>query len=509
MNFNHIFQPVPARDWVIITLLFSGISLFIVISELIRKHFHWSEEFTRKFVHISVGLLMFFAPILLETSLPMVLIAAFFTLVNFVALRKGMLKAMHGQRHSYGTVFYPLAFLILVLFAWPQYKVLIIAPVMLLALGDAIAAIVGESLSHPHTYVLISEKKSLEGSLAMFLSGTVILFLILQFYPFESPFPVSGAWIALWLSVLTAVLATAAEALSSKGNDNLSVPLFSAIILYYLLTRSTGENLQLTLGTVLGGLTAILSYRWKFLSASGAVATFLLASVVFGFGGWAWTIPILTFFILSSLLSKVGKGIKQQFDLIFEKGHQRDYAQVLANGGLAGVLMIVFMFNKNPAIYLYYLAALAAATADTWATEIGVYVRQRPRLILNLQPVPAGTSGGITVAGLFGALVGAAVIAVSGYSFLDARLSLSAIPFLLMISGSGFLGSVVDSYLGATVQIQYQCSICGKITEKKIHCEGKETLPLFGIRWINNDVVNFLNTLSALIFVHLGLSLIF
>ncbi len=509
MNFNHVFQPVPTRDWVIISILFVGISLFILISEAIRKHYHWSEEFTRKLVHISVGILMFFAPILLSTSLPMILIAAFFTIVNFVALRKGLLKGMHGKRQSYGTVFYPISFLILVLFAWSQYKILIVAPMLLLAVGDALAAIVGESLPRPHSYLLISEKKSLEGSAAMFVSSTIILFFILIYFPFESDFQVNSAWVALWLSVLTAILATAAEALSSKGSDNLSVPLFSAIILFYLISHTFQENIQLTLGTVLGGIVAYFSYRWKFLSASGAVATFLLASVIFGFGGWEWTIPILTFFLLSSLLSRMGKGIKQQFDLIFEKGHQRDYAQVLANGGVAGSMMILFMFYKNPLIYLYYLAALAAATADTWATEIGILLRQRPRFILNLRPVPPGTSGGITLAGLLAAFLGAAILTISGYAFLNSKISLSSVGLFWLITGSGFMGSIIDSYLGATLQGQYRCSVCGKITEKKVHCQHAPTALVSGVNWVNNDIVNFLNTLSALFFVYLGIRFIF
>ena len=50
---------------------------------------------------------------------------------------------------------------------------------------------------------------------------------------------------------------------------------------------------------------------------------------------------ILTFFILSSLLSRLGRSAKARYDLIFEKGSRRDHAQVLANGGIAGALMVL------------------------------------------------------------------------------------------------------------------------------------------------------------------------
>lgn len=499
MNLSHLLEPVPARDWLIIAGLFLGIVILIGLSEALRRWMKWPEEFNRKTVHILVGVMMFFIPILLQTSLPMVLIAAFFTIANFIALQKGLLKGMHGARHSYGTVYYPLSFLILVLLCWPDHVIIIIASMMVLALGDAAAAIAGESISRPHEYVLIEDRKSLEGSLTMFLVSAAVVFLILQFYPFpeSKPGAVSPV-IALWFALLVAAITTAAEALGSKGSDNLFVPLSAALVLYFLLNHTLPEIRQFTAGTLLGGAAAAISYRLRFLSGSGAVATFLLAAVIFGFGGWKWTVPILAFFILSSLLSKVGRAAKSRYDLIFEKGSRRDHAQVLANGGAAGALMILYMFFEQPQIYYYYLAALAAATADTWATEIGTLAKQPPRLITTFRSVPAGVSGGITLAGLSAALGGAFVIALAGWVFSNPWSPV----ILLAVTASGLLGSMVDSYLGATLQAQFSCPACRKITEKKLHCNGNQTSAVSGIRWMNNDMVNFLCTLSGLFFFY-------
>lgn len=500
MEFSHLFEPVPTRDWLIIAGLFTGIVLLIGLSEALRRWMNWSEEFNRKLVHILVGVLMFFIPILLQTSLPMVLIAAFFTISNFVALQKGLLKGMHGARHSYGTVYYPLSFLILVLLCWPNHVIIIIASMMVLALGDAAAAIVGESIAHPREYVLIEDRKSLQGSLTMLLVSAAVIFLILQFYPFlESTFSIDSPWIALWFALLVAAITTAAEALGSKGSDNLTVPLFTALVLYFLLNHHLPEIQQFTIGMLLGGVAAILSYRLRFLTASGAVATFLLAAIIFGFGGWKWTIPILAFFILSSLLSKAGRAVKSRYNLIFEKGSRRDYAQVLANGGVAGALMILYMFYEQPELYYLYLAALAAATADTWATEIGTLARQQPRLITTFRSVPAGTSGGITWAGLSGALGGALIIALTGWMFSNPWSHV----VLFAVTISGLLGSIVDSYLGATLQVQFSCSSCNKITEKKVHCGNNPTVQISGLKWMNNDMVNFFNTAGGALFLYL------
>ncbi len=495
MNFSHLFEPVPLRDWWVLAALFGGILILVALAELLRRWRQWPAEFTRKLVHILVGVMLFFLPVLLQTSLPMLLLGGFFTVANFAALQKGWLKGMHGARFSYGTVFYPLSFLVLVLLCWPDQVVVLITAMLVLALGDAAAAIVGEGLPRRHTYRLIREQKSLEGSLAMFLVSAAVIFLILHFYPPLGKFAPLSTGTALWFGLVSAAIATAAEALSHRGSDNLTVPLFTALFLYFLLNPAGVPPLQITAGVLLGLVAAAASPGLKFLSPSGAVATFLLAALIFGFGAWAWTIPVLTFFVLSSLLSQCGKSVKQRYHLIFEKGSRRDWAQVLANGGIPGLLMILHAFSGDSHLYFLYLAALAAATADSWGTEIGTLFQQTPRLVTTGQKVAPGTSGGITVAGTLGGTAGAGIIALSGWLFF--REYPGAAGWLPAAVLCGCFGSLTDSLLGATVQAQYRCEVCGQITERTHHCAGRPTRPIAGYRRINNDGVNFLSNGAA------------
>jgi uncharacterized membrane protein len=176
---------------------------------------------------------------------------------------------------------------------------------------------------------------------------------------------------------------------------------------------------------------------------------------------------------------------------------------VLANGGVAGGLMVLWMITEWPHLYPYYCAALATATADTWATEVGTLSGQRPRLISSFRPAPPGTSGGVTLAGLLSALAGGMAIGLSGWVFL--RAETGAWQILWLVGLSGLLGSLADSLLGATLQVQYRCPACGGITERRLHCEGRRTAPVSGLGWMNNDVVNFLATLSGPGFLHLGM----
>lgn len=250
---------------------------------------------------------------------------------------------------------------------------------------------------------------------------------------------------------------------------------------------------QFLSGTVLALLIVFLSYKVKFLNFSGSVATFILAVLIFGFGGWEWSTPILVFFILSSLLSKAGKTRKEKFKNTFEKSGVRDYAQVIANGGLAGLFIFLFILNPRDLYYQLYLVSLAAANADTWATEIGVLFKTTPRMITTLKKVEPGVSGAISFYGTSASLFASLIIALSGALF---SFNLKNI---LLITLSGFLGSIVDSYLGASIQGQYQCTQCASYTEKKTHCQMR-TKKIKGFHWLNNDLVNIFSALFAILF---------
>ncbi len=254
---------------------------------------------------------------------------------------------------------------------------------------------------------------------------------------------------------------------------------------------------QLYVGIILSIGVVYFSYKFKFLNKSGSVATFILAVLVFGFGGWQWSIPILVFFILSSLLSKTGKQRKLKFKDTFEKSGIRDYTQVISNGGLAAIYILVFIFSADEKYFEYYLVALASATADTWATEIGILLNTKPRLITTFKKVNPGVSGAISIPGTLASFMGSLILVLSGYFFVP---NLNLLD-LLILSAAGFSGSIFDSILGATYQAQYQCINCESYTEKKIHCESK-AIKTRGFTFLNNDMVNILSSLLAVIFYY-------
>lgn len=239
------------------------------------------------------------------------------------------------------------------------------------------------------------------------------------------------------------------------------------------------------LGAVLGATIAALAYWRRALTADGAVAAALVGWITFGRGGPGGTAALLAFFTSSTLLSRLGERRKQRLPLAQAKGARRDAWQVLANGGIATTCFAI----GQPAAAV---GALAAAAADTWATELGLLARRRPRLITTLQPVEPGTSGGVTREGLIAGIGGALTVGATAAIF-------TREPWLVRsatIAGLG--GALLDSLLGATLQVVYRCPRCEVDCEVSVHprCD-TPAIRQRGLVWMNNDTVNLLATLAG------------
>lgn len=210
------------------------------------------------------------------------------------------------------------------------------------------------------------------------------------------------------------------------------------------------------------------------LSPRGAIAALAVGAAVTlgaGLGGLA----LLFLFLLTSSALTPGGG-------------RREPVQVAANGGVAALAAL--LAPLHPAWKLALAGALAAAAADTWSTEIGVKSSALARLITTGRPVPAGTSGGVTLVGSLGGAAGAALMA-----FAAAILGVVPAGAAPWIAAGGITGGVADSLLGATLQARWRCASCGALGETRRHeCGGTGELAS-GMRWITNDTVNFLATL--------------
>lgn len=273
---------------------------------------------------------------------------------------------------------------------------------------------------------------------------------------------------------------------------------------------------SLVIGLVLSSLIGFFAYRRGSLTQSGVLGAVLTGTAIFGFGGFVPGLLLVTFFVSSSVLSKYQARAKAVVSEKFQKGSRRDLAQALANGGWAALLAISYGLADSLGIdergktilFAAFIGAIATVTADTWATEIGVLSKAPPRMITSGRVVPAGTSGAITWLGTFTSFTGAAFIGavVNVGTILVALVTqgaaLTQTTFntvlgagywvVLVASAGGLLGSLFDSFLGATVQAIYFSEYDERQTEKQVDSQGNPTHLVRGWRWLDNDLVNFL-----------------
>jgi len=260
---------------------------------------------------------------------------------------------------------------------------------------------------------------------------------------------------------------------------------------------------RLLLGLALAALIGFAAYRRGALSKSGVAGAILIGATIFGLGGWAWGVLLVVFFVSSSALSHFKQARKEALAEKFSKGHQRDLAQTLANGGAGALAALANSLWPHPAWWAAFAGAMATVNADTWATELGVLSKTQPRLVTNGRAVEVGTSGGVTSTGTLAALAGAGLIGLmaagfgwaQGFNWLNIYSTWGAILAALIVSLAGLVGSLFDSWLGATVQAMYFCDHCGKETERHPrHICGHPTRSLRGWRWLDNDWVNFISS---------------
>ena len=159
--------------------------------------------------------------------------------------------------------------------------------------------------------------------------------------------------------------------------------------------------------------------------------------------------------------------------------------QVAANGGLFTGAAMASLMSPSTIWLAIGIGALAASAADTWGTELGTLAGGEPRSIVSGKRVPAGTSGGITLAGSAASVAGAAFMAVLG------MLLKWPVPVYVIVA-SGLAGAVADSLAGALIQERRWCASCSGLTERPIHVCGARTKRVGGIAGFDNDVVNLL-----------------
>ena len=220
-------------DWLALIISYVYVFAMIGIGEGLRKWLGqakpgmYSTEFTRKVIHISVGMWAFGTVLLFEHWYFAIIPPLSFVVLNYISYRRDIFKAVEtGEKGNLGTIYFPISFAIIIYLFWESPH-LLAASLMPMTWGDALAAILGRRYGQ-RKYNVLGSTRSVEGSLAMFFFSWLSTFLALLLLP-----PL-GWQASLLYSLALAVFATLVEALSPWHVDNLTVPLLSTALLYLM-----------------------------------------------------------------------------------------------------------------------------------------------------------------------------------------------------------------------------------------------------------------------------------
>jgi len=219
-------------DWLALAASYIFVFAAIGVGELLRQWRGYSTDFTRKFIHISVGMWSVGTVLLFQHWTFAVIPPLSFVVINYISYRQETFKAMEtGERGNLGTVYFPISFALATWWFWGKgeaWPALIVGSLMPMTWGDALAAVLGKRFGQ-YRYRVLGTERSLEGSLSMFLFSALSTFLALLLL---SPLAVISC--ALY-ALIVAVATTLVEAVTPWHLDNLTVPLVSALILSALM----------------------------------------------------------------------------------------------------------------------------------------------------------------------------------------------------------------------------------------------------------------------------------
>ena len=262
------------------------------------------------------------------------------------------------------------------------------------------------------------------------------------------------------------------------------------------------------------GIVGVLAYKLNFVDISGLIGAFVVGFTIWYTGGVPAFIIVLFFFMSAGLATKYKYKAKIKKNVAQEGKGKRSWVNVFGSGIIPMMFSIAMYLAKlSPNLaaagwpfFLFggFVGAVATTTADTLASEIGVFSKSKPRLITNLRrKVPSGTIGAVSLLGegialAAGLLIGVIALLfalitpawIPGIMAAQSTIRMEYILFLVPLSVlTAFIGCNIDSLLGAVFQNRFVCEICGAVTDKEFHCD-YETKYIGGFKKFTNMHVN-------------------
>jgi phytol kinase len=214
-----------SSDIIGLIFVYGYIAILLIISERVLKKY---PTFSRKFLHIMVGNVLFILPLFTNQFVITFLAAAPFIIITFLMSPYSPIKLndrISLSGHGLGLVYYAISWTVLAFFFFDQPWIIAVG-IAAMSYGDGMAALIGEKYGK-HKYKILGDKKSYEGSITMFLILIVTLGIVLAYYHVST--------VNVFIIPIVALLATIFEGITPKGLDNITA-CFSAVGTYLVLT---------------------------------------------------------------------------------------------------------------------------------------------------------------------------------------------------------------------------------------------------------------------------------
>jgi len=296
-------QPLHVNPW-----LAMGVELAVLVGLMVglrvyQRRGNLSAESSRKLYHISGGLTTLSFPWVFTSPWPVILltcvtIPTLLALKYVRSLKRNLGTVLYGvERRSFGEVYFPASVCLLFILARGN-ALLFSIPILILALADTVAAVIGVRYGHLR-YETTDGHKSTEGSAAFFVVAFLSVLVPLLLFTNTARAEVLG------ISVILGLLVMMAEAIAWRGLDNLFIPLSSFFLLTTVLALDTrGLLIQL----LVTGLLSAIAYLWRSrtsLNGGAIMAAILGAYIIWTLGGWQWLlVPFAVFMSYTTLLHR-------------------------------------------------------------------------------------------------------------------------------------------------------------------------------------------------------------
>ena len=207
-------------------LILIYIIIIFLISVIYQKINQNNKEVLRKIIHIGIGPLIPIAKVLDVEKTSALYFTGLISLLTFINYQFKLLPTIEDvDRKSYGTIFYCLSLLILINLFWDEDPTSLFAGFFIMTFGDGFAGLIGKNIKSK-SWLFLNQKKSLIGTLTMFLTSLIVVFSLSYFHKYT--FNINFFTIA--------IISTVLEQLSIFGIDNLIVPISAAFCFNFFIT---------------------------------------------------------------------------------------------------------------------------------------------------------------------------------------------------------------------------------------------------------------------------------